>query len=210
MAHYRKPVAAAAGLNTVLFVVEALAALHAGSLSLLMDSIHNFSDEIALVFLLLAFLLPSALSRNLQRTANLLNSLGLVAVSGVVVWQAVERLLHPAPVFGVVPIVVGLGAAGANWGVARLLRHPGTYNPSIRLAYLHNLGDVLVSFAPVLAGALVTLTGRFLFDPLIALGIGGWLIWSTLAEVRGSHEQLMWPEELQCGHHPDEALLSRS
>lgn len=207
MAHYRKPVAAALGLNTAIFAIEALAAWQSQSLSLLMDAIHNLSDELALVFLALAFILPATLSKNLQRFANVLNSLGLIAVSSVVVWQAFERLLSPAPVLGIVPVVIGLLAAAANWGVARLLLRPSTHNPSIRLAYLHNLGDVLVSLAPVLAGALVMVTERFFFDPLIALLIACWIIWSTLSEVRNSHEQLIWPEEISCGHSPEEQIL---
>jgi Co/Zn/Cd efflux system component len=50
MAHYRKPLAAAVGLNTAIIVGEAVAGWHANSLSLLMDSLHNLSDEMALVF----------------------------------------------------------------------------------------------------------------------------------------------------------------
>jgi Co/Zn/Cd efflux system component len=56
MAHHRKAVAAAAALNSGIFVVEAVAGYQAGSLALLMDSIHNLSDEMALVFLYLAFI----------------------------------------------------------------------------------------------------------------------------------------------------------
>ena len=47
MAHYRKSVAAAVGLNTGIFVVEAVAGYQASSLSLIMDSLHNLSDELA-------------------------------------------------------------------------------------------------------------------------------------------------------------------
>lgn len=71
MAHHRKPLAAAVALNTGIFVVEAIAGLQAHSLSLLMDSIHNFSDELALVFLFLAVILSQGVSRNLVRPANL-------------------------------------------------------------------------------------------------------------------------------------------
>jgi cobalt-zinc-cadmium efflux system protein len=200
MAHYRKPLAAAVALNTAIFVVEAIAGFQSESLSLIMDSVHNLSDELALVFLYLAFVLPLGVSRNLIRSANFFNSIGLVAVSGLLLWQAVERVLHPAPVLGLVPIVVGLGAAAANWGVARLLRNPGRNNAAIRLAYIHNVGDVFVSLAPVLAGLLVTASGRSLFDPLVAGGIAVWLIVSTLREVIGSHEELMWPEKIRCAH----------
>ena len=145
MAHHRKSVAAAAALNTAIFVVEAIAGFQAHSLSLIMDSIHNFSDELALLFLLLAFVLPRGVSRTLLRSANLFNSVGLVLVSGLLLWQAIERLFHPVPVAGMVPIVIGLAAAAANWGVARLLLAPSRNNAAIRLAYIHNMGDVYVS-----------------------------------------------------------------
>jgi cation diffusion facilitator family transporter len=202
MAHYRKPVAAAVGLNTGIFVVEAIAGYQASSLSLIMDSVHNLSDELALVCLYLAFIVARGPSQKLLRSANVFNSFGLIAVSGLLLWQAVERALHPVPVHGVVPIVVGLAAAAANWGVARLLLKPGRNNAAIRLAYIHNLGDVWVSLAPVVAGALLILTGYSLFDPIIAGAVALWIIVTTGREVFESHEELMWPEKIVCGH-PD-------
>jgi hypothetical protein len=51
--------------------------------SLIMDSVHNFSDELALAFLYLAFILSQGLSRNLLRSANIFNSVGLIAVSAL-------------------------------------------------------------------------------------------------------------------------------
>src|SRR5882672_9672897 len=98
MAHYRKPLAAAVALNSAIFAVEAVAGFQAQSLSLIMDSVHNLSDEMALVFLYLAFILSQGVSRNLLRSANVFNSVGLVAVSALLLWQVVERLLHPVVV----------------------------------------------------------------------------------------------------------------
>jgi len=200
MAHFQRQVGAAVLINTAIFVVEAVAGFEANSLSLLMDSVHNLSDEMALVFLYLAFILSAGLSRNLIRSANLFNSVGLVTVSGLLLWQAVERIMHPVPVAGIVPIVTGLAAAAANWGVARLLREPAEHNASIRLAYLHNLGDIQVSFAPVASGLLVSVTGAAWIDPLIAAGIAAWLIVSTAREAIGSREELISPGQMSCGH----------
>ena len=203
MAHFRKPLAAAVALNSGIFVVEAVAGFQANSLSLIMDSVHNLSDELALVFLYLAFVLPLGLSRNLLRSANVFNSLGILALSALLLWQAAVRLLNPAPVLGAVAIVIGLVAALGNWGVARLLRSPGRNNPAIRLAYIHNLGDIQVSLAPVLSGILVITTGRSFFDPLIAGGVAIWLIVSTLREVIASRAELISPEKISCGHAED-------
>jgi cobalt-zinc-cadmium efflux system protein len=203
MSHYRKSIAGAVALNTAIFAVEAGAGLQANSLSLLMDSVHNLSDELALVFIYLAFVLSQGVSRGLLRSANVFNSVGLILVSGLLLWQAIERVLHPPPVAGIVPMLVGLTAAAANFGVARLLWEPGRQNAAIRLAYIHNMGDVYVSLAPVLAGALVILTGYSVFDPLIAGAIALWFIASTLKEVVASHEELIWPEKIVCGHGED-------
>jgi Co/Zn/Cd efflux system component len=208
MAHYRRPVGAAVMLNTAIFGIEVVAGLKAQSLSLIMDAVHNLSDEAALFFLFLAFVLPLTLSPALQRWANLLNSVGLMVISGLVVWQAIERLLHPVPVLGITSIAIGLLAAAANWGVARLLLKPSRQNPAIRLAYLHNLGDVLVSLAPVAAGLLIAVTGHSFFDPLVALVIASWILWSTVLEVIQSREELIYPAQLVCGHDQDEQTLA--
>ena len=159
MSHYRKPLAAAVVLNTGIFAVEAVAGYQAGSLSLTMDSIHNFSDELALLFLYLAFILSQGISQHLLRSANIFNSVGLIVVSSLLLWQAVERLFHPTAIQGLIPILVGIFAALANWGVARLLLKPSRNNAAIRLAYVHNIGDVWISLAPVAAGLLLSLTG---------------------------------------------------
>jgi cation diffusion facilitator family transporter len=209
MAHYRKPLAAAVALNSGIFLVEAAAGYQAGSLSLIMDSIHNFSDELALAALYLAFILSQGVSRHLLRAANVFNSVGLIAVSGLLLWQAAERLIHPAPVQGTIVIIIGLLAAAANWGVARLLIKPGQNNAAIRLAYVHNIGDVWVSLAPVAAGLLLSLTGYSFFDALIAGGIAIWFMVSTGGEVFASYDELIWPEKIVCGHSDHDPSQSR-
>lgn len=200
MAHHQKAVAAAVAINTAIFVVEGIAGYQASSLSLLMDSVHNLSDELALVCLYAAFLVTIGPSQRLLRAGNLFNSVGLIAVSGLLLWQVGERLFNPVPVQGVVPMVVGLAAAAANWSVARLLLEPSQNNAAIRLAYIHNLGDVWVSLAPVAAGLLLLVTGYPIFDPVIAGAVALWIIFTTGREVLESHDELIWPEKIICCH----------
>ncbi len=200
MAHHRRAVAAAALLNTAIVLGEAGLGVRARSLSLLMDGIHNLSDELALVCLYAAFLLPRTPGRHAQRTANLLNSAGLIGMSALLVVQALERLVDPMPVSGLAPILGGLAASAGNWGVARLLRAPARVSASVHLAYVHNLGDVLVSLVPAAAGLLVVVTGRPLFDALLALGTAVWLMITTARALRLRREDLVWPEAMTCGH----------
>lgn len=201
MSHVKKPLALAVGLNTAIFVGEFIGGIKGNSSSLIMDAVHNSSDELALVCLYLAYLLPVRMSRNFQRVANVFNSAGLITISGLVVWQSVDRIINPAPTIGYVPLIAGLLAAVANWGVAKALYPVKEQNAAIRLAYLHNLGDIYVSLTPVAAGLLVIVTGRTFFDPVIAVIIGLWLIWTTGREIRSSYDELIWPENAVCKHN---------
>lgn len=200
MSHVKKPLAFAAALNTTIFIAEGLGGFKSHSNSLIMDGVHNFSDELAMICLFLAYVLPIIMSKNFQRIANVLNSAGLIAISGILVWQSIERIINPTPTIGYIPLIIGLLAAIANWGVARILYPIKNQNAAIRLAYLHNLGDIYVSLAPVLAGVLVLVTGKSFFDPIIAIAIGVWLIWSTIKEISTSYNELIWPENAVCKH----------
>ena len=200
MAHRRPPLMRALLLNTAVLVVEIAAGIGSHSFSLIMDGVHNLSDEVALVFLVLAYSLRVGLSGRLLRSANLFNSIGLLVICGFLVWQVAERLAHPVHVLGLVPVVAGLVGAAGNWGVARVLREASKEDVAIRLAYVHNLGDTLVSLIPVGAGILIFVSGNFLFDSLFALFIAIVVAITTLRAIIGSHEELLWPENVSCGH----------
>jgi len=209
MAHRRKPLAGALALNTAVLLVEIAGGVSANSLSLIMDGVHNVSDEAALALLLLAYWMHTGLSGRFIRLANLFNSIGLVTICAFLVWQTLERLSRPVPVLGLVPVIAGLLGAVGNWGVARVLRAHAPDDPAIRLAYVHNLGDTLLSLAPVVAGCLVLVFGRSFFDPLVALIIAGFILVTTIGSIVGSHRELLWPENVVCGH-PDDAHAPES
>jgi len=81
-----------------------------------------------------------------------------------------------------------------------VLREPSKEDVAIRLAYMHNLGDTMVSLVPVVAGILVFTSGSSLFDSLFALLIAAIIVITTLQAVIGSHKELLWPENVSCGH----------
>jgi cation diffusion facilitator family transporter len=204
VSHRRPPLVRALQLNTAVMVVEIAAGIGSNSFSLIMDGIHNLSDEVALVLLVLAYSLRAGLSGKLLRYANLFNSVGLLAIAAFLIFRVIERLSHPVEVLGVVPIAAGLIGAAANWGVARVLREPSKEDVAIRLAYVHNLGDTLVSLIPVAAGILVFTSGNSLFDSLFAMIIAAVIVVTTLQAVIGSHKELLWPENISCGHSESE------
>jgi Co/Zn/Cd efflux system component len=205
MAHRRKPLGLALALNSAVLVVEVATGVGTNSLSLVIDGVHNLSDELGLALLLLAYTLPAGLSSTLLRSANFFNSIGLLAISGYLAWRSVERLTAPLPVVGLGPVVAGLLGVIGNWGVARAIRRAASHDSAIRLAYVHNLGDVLLSLAPVAAGLLILLSGRPLFDPLIALALAMSIGVGTVRELVRGGEELLWPPTVVCGHDESDA-----
>lgn len=203
MAHFQRQVGIAAVVNAAICGMEAAAGFGSGSLGLIMDSVHNLSDELALVLLYLAFRLSREPSRWSVRAANLLNTVGLLALSALLAYEALLRIISPTDVPGSVPVLAGVLAACGNLVVARLLLRPGRTNAALRLAYLHNLGDVFVSLVPALSGLLILVFQQPLFDPLCALGIAGFFSVTTVIEVLTSRGELMWPGRMTC-EHPDD------
>jgi cobalt-zinc-cadmium efflux system protein len=202
MAHRRKPVAAAFVLNSLVTVVEIGGGIVSNSLSLIVDGIHNVSDEAALLMLLLAYTLATGISRRFVLAANLFNSIGLGVVTAYMVLQALQRMSTPTPVLGLVPVIAGVTGAVGNWGVARVLRAAANHDAAIHLSYVHNLGDTLLSLAPVAAGTLVLAFGRSIFDPIVAILIACFILTTTISSLAGTHQELMWPDNIRCAH-PD-------
>jgi cobalt-zinc-cadmium efflux system protein len=200
MAHRRKYVAAAFYLNTFVTMVEIGGGVASNSLSLIVDGIHNISDEAALLMLLLAYSLATGISRRFLLAANFFNSIGLGVVTGYMVLQALERISSPRPVLGLVPVIAGIAGAIGNWGVARVLRKSAKDDAAIRLSYVHNLGDTLLSLAPVGAGILVLVFGRPIFDPIVAILIATFILTTTVRSLAGAHQELIWPENIRCAH----------
>ena len=172
---------------TIVFVVaEALAGWWSGSLALLSDAGHNFTDAFGLVLAAAAYYLESRPSNQVktygyQRTgvlAAFVNALMLVAVSVFLLWESYQRLLDPQPVqesvmlwTAGVGIVVNLAIA---WG---LLGHGGDIN--IRAAFLHQIGDA-ASCVGIIAGAIVIhYTGWLAIDPLLSIVISLVIIWTA-------------------------------
>jgi len=98
------------------------------------------------------------------------NALLLLGVVGLIVLEAVRRLLHPQPVAGGAVVVTALVAIALNSYVAWTLRHPGS-DLNLRAALLHVLGDLASAAGVVAAGLIILLTGWLYADPLISLAI---------------------------------------
>jgi cobalt-zinc-cadmium efflux system protein len=198
-ARYNRAFALGIGLNLGFVVVEAGGGLLSGSMALLSDAGHNFSDVLALVLAWAAFRL--AASRPTQRRtyglkratvlASLSSAVLLCVALGAVIWESIERLGQPNPVSTLAVIVIaGIGLV-INAATALLFMRNRRSDLNIKGAFLHMAGDAVISLGVVIAGIIMALTGWSWLDPLLALIIAVVILISGVSLLRESLDLAM-------------------
>jgi cobalt-zinc-cadmium efflux system protein len=190
---------AAALLLTLAFaVVEALAGWWSGSLALLGDAGHMLTDAVALLIAALAAriaLLPPSPRHSFgmaraELVAAFINAAFMLAVVGVLVVEAVDRLLEPVEVKGGAVAAVAAAGLALNLGVAWMLSR-GARDLNVRAALLHVIGDALGSVAALVSGVVVMLTGWTRVDPALTFVIAALIGFSSLRLAREALHGLM-------------------
>ncbi len=170
----------AIGLTGVVFVGELIGGFWTGSLALLSDAGHVFSDVLSLALTLFAVGLAcrpptDRHSYGLHRTevfAALANGLSLVVICLLIFYEAYQRLLTPPAIKSLEMLAIALVGLVGNWVVAVRLGGHGHDDLNLRSAYLHVLGDLLASVGVVIAALVIRVTGWTQVDPLLSAGIG--------------------------------------
>lgn len=186
-------------LLTLLFAfIEVAGGLWSGSLALLSDAGHMFSDVAALGLAAFAQWIaqkpPSTRhSYGLARAevvAALLNGVFMLLVIVWIVVEAVQRLVVPHAVSGGVVMLVALAGLAVNVFVALVLSR-GEQSLNSRAALLHVMGDLLGSVAALIAGAVIHYTGWTPIDPLLSVLVAGLILLSTINLLRHALHSLL-------------------
>ncbi|MEO8741194.1 MAG: cation diffusion facilitator family transporter [Casimicrobiaceae bacterium] len=176
-------------------IVEAVGGWLAGSLALLSDAGHMFTDTAALGLALFAQWIarrpPSSRATYGYARAEVLaafvNALALLALVVFIVVEAVRRMLVPHPVAGGMVLGIALAGMAVNLISAWILSRAGS-SLNTRSALLHVLSDLLGSVAAVIAGAVIMLTGWTPIDPILSILVSVLIVrstWQLLAQSTG-------------------------
>ncbi|MFC0141247.1 CDF family zinc transporter ZitB [Erwinia mallotivora] len=191
----------AAFLVTAVFMVaEVVGGLLSGSLALLADAGHMLTDAAALLMALLAVQFarrkPNARHTfgllRLTTLAAFVNAIALVAITALIVWEAVQRFLHPAPVMG--SFMLGIAVAGLLANLLSFwLLHQGNEekNLNVRAAALHVMGDLLGSVGAIVAALIIIFTGWTPIDPLLSVLVSMLVLRSAWTLLKESLHELL-------------------
>ena len=186
-------------LNILITVAQVVGGLISGSLSLLSDALHNFSDVLSLIVSYIAAKL-SKQKASIHRTfgykraeilAAFINASTLVIVAVLLIVEAYKRFLKPQEIESELVIWLSLIAILGNGFSVLLLKKDSKNNINMRSAYLHLFTDMMASVAVLIGGLLMKYYQLFWVDSLLTLLIALYLIWVGYDLLKKSTKILM-------------------
>lgn len=193
-------------LNILITTAQVIGGILSGSLALLSDALHNFSDVLSLAISFMAHKLSrkkASLSQTFgfkraELLAAFVNALTLVIVAVYLIYEAVLRFFNPVIIAPT--LVIWLSALGivANGLSVLLLKKDADHSLNMKSAYLHLLTDMMASVAVLIGGLLMKYFQIYWVDSLLTLGIAIYLIIVGFDLLKKSTQMLMLftPEEI--------------
>ncbi len=194
-------------LNIVITLSQIIGGLISGSLALISDALHNFSDVISLIISYFANYLSNRKKQTLRQTfgfkraeiiAAFINAATLIGIAIFLSYQAFKNLLNVHEVKS--DIVIGLALVGilANGLSVLLIKKDAEHNLNMKSAYVHLLTDMLTSIAVLIGGLLMKQYHIYWIDSVLTLLIVIYLIYMSWGILMQSLKILMLfaPENL--------------
>ncbi|HBB48670.1 MAG TPA: cation transporter [Flavobacteriaceae bacterium] len=171
-------------LNVVITVAQGVGGLISGSLALLSDALHNFSDVLSLLISFIANRYAKKAASN-ERTfgykraeiiAAFINAASLMILASFLIYESILRFITPEPIQADWVIALAILGIIVNGLSVLLLHASSSENMNLKSAYLHLLSDMSASVAVLLGGVAMYYYQWFWVDSLLTLGIAIYLL----------------------------------
>ncbi|AVF05110.1 MULTISPECIES: cation diffusion facilitator family transporter [Devosia] len=190
----------ALALNLGITVAEVVGGVVSGSLALIADAAHNFSDAASVLVSYIAWRI-SRRAANEKRTFGyaraetvgaLINLTTLIIIGLYLLYEAGARLLEPTEVVPTAVIIVGVIAFVEDVAAAWVLRKDlGSLN--VRSTFLHMIADALATVAVIISGVSIMVWGPDVYwiDPAVTAAIAIYVLIHGSREIREAITVLM-------------------
>lgn len=199
----------AVGANMLLTAAQVVGGVVSGSLSLIADALHNFSDAASLLIALVAIRIgrkpPDQFKtfgyKRAETVAALINLTTLIIIGLYLCYEAIMRFITPEPIAGWTIVIVAGIALVVDVFTALLTYSQSKNSMNIRAAFLHNVTDALASIGVIIAGTLILLYGWVWTDAAMTLLIAGYVLYQGITEIPKAIHLLMegTPEDINVG-----------
>lgn len=186
-------------LNACITLTEIVGGIMSGSLALLSDAMHNFSDTLAIILSYIANRIGSK-PKDDKRTfgykraeilAAFINSLVLSIISLVLIYEAIMRFLNPQTIETGLMLIVAMIGLLANFLSVMLLRQDSKHSMNIKSSYLHMLSDTLSSVGVIVGGLLIRFWNINWIDSVLTMMIALYILKQAIELLKESIDILM-------------------
>ena len=189
----------AVGANILLTLAQVIGGIISGSLSLIADALHNFSDAASLLIALVAISIgrkpPDQFKtfgyKRAETIAALINLTTLIIIGLYLCYEAILRFITPEPIAGWTIVIVASIALVVDIFTALLTYSQSKNSMNMRAAFLHNLTDAFASVGVIIAGTLILLYGWIWTDAAMTLLIAGYVLYQGFTEMPKAIHLLM-------------------
>ena len=186
-------------LNILITGAQVVGGILSGSLALLSDALHNFSDVLTLVFSLYANKLSKRKAslnhtfgyKRAELIAAFVNASTLIVVALFLIYGAVGRFIEPKIIESNLVIWFSILGIAVNGFSALLLKKDAEHNLNMKSAYLHLFTDMMASIAVLIGGLLMKYFGWFWVDSVMTILIAIYLIVVGIDLIKSSTKILM-------------------
>ncbi len=179
--------AIAIAFNMLLTLAQIIGGVLSGSLSLIADALHNFSDASSLLIAWVARRIGRQPAdhfktfgyKRAEIIAALVNLITLVLVGIYLIYEALWRVFEPQVIEGWMVIIIAGIALMVDVATAVLTYRMSKTSINMRAAFLHNVSDALASVGVVIAGILILLYEWYWSDTLLTLLIAAYVLYQA-------------------------------
>lgn len=177
----------AISFNMLLTLAQVIGGIISGSLSLIADALHNFSDAASLLIAWVARKIGRQPAdhfktfgyKRAEIVATLINLVSLVIIGLYLIYEALWRIYEPQIIEGWIVVIVAAIALIVDIATAILTFSMSKRSMNIKAAFLHNVSDALASVGVIVAGTLILLYQWYWSDTLITLIIAGYVLYQA-------------------------------
>jgi cobalt-zinc-cadmium efflux system protein len=186
-------------LNLLITIAQLIGGVISGSLALISDALHNFSDVLTLGFSLFANKLSRRKAsinqtfgyKRAELIAAFINAITLVIVALFLTYGAIERLFNIHPIKSGLVIWLALLGIAVNGFSVILLQKDAEHNLNMKSAYLHLLTDMMASVAVLIGGLLIKFFNWYWVDSVLTIFIAIYLIYVGVDLIVSATKMLM-------------------
>lgn len=196
----------AVAINMLLTAAQVIGGVLSGSLSLIADALHNFSDAAGLLLALIARRISTRPADD-RRTfgygraevvGGLINLTSIMVIAGYLLIEAIGRTFDRPEIDGWMVVIVAGIALIVDAATAVLTYTMSKDSINIKAAFLHNVADALASIAVIVSGTLIILFDWYWTDIVATIGISIYIVWISWTPMKRCIRILMQstPDEL--------------